>query len=250
MFRMLKLKPPHGWNAVAWELVIVTIGVLMALFLQQWAEEVGSQSKTARARQAIKQELGDHFFNAVEWRTFSPCLTGQLERIERKIVASGPTLQPIEPREISKIRVSVMAPSRIYDASAWQGAINDGTAFQLSEVERRQLTNEHFLASKMDNMEDEWAAADENLLAATRSISIDPAVKLALLNSVDRMHVANERMDEAAAEIIFWTRLFRAAPSRSEVRADLTRNSVVMSYFCQHQGLPTRTLATALDPNS
>ena len=30
MFRMLKLKPPHGWNAVGWELVIVVVGVLLA----------------------------------------------------------------------------------------------------------------------------------------------------------------------------------------------------------------------------
>jgi len=27
MFRMMKLSPPHGWNAVAWELGIVTLGV-------------------------------------------------------------------------------------------------------------------------------------------------------------------------------------------------------------------------------
>lgn len=27
MFRMIGLKPPHGWNAVAWELGIVTLWV-------------------------------------------------------------------------------------------------------------------------------------------------------------------------------------------------------------------------------
>ena len=31
MFRLLKLKPPHGWNAVGWELGIVTLGVVIAL---------------------------------------------------------------------------------------------------------------------------------------------------------------------------------------------------------------------------
>ena len=30
MFRMVKLRPPHGWDAVAWELGIVVLGVLIA----------------------------------------------------------------------------------------------------------------------------------------------------------------------------------------------------------------------------
>ena len=38
MFRLLKLQPPHGWRAVMWELAIVTIGVVVALGAQQWAE--------------------------------------------------------------------------------------------------------------------------------------------------------------------------------------------------------------------
>ena len=33
MFRMLRLKPPHGWNAVAWELSVVVLGVLIALVI-------------------------------------------------------------------------------------------------------------------------------------------------------------------------------------------------------------------------
>src|SRR4029079_313978 len=136
MFRMLKLKPPHGWDAVAWELVIVTVGVLMALALQQWAEDVGSQSKVKRARDAIRQELRDHYFNAVEWRTFSPSVSAQLDRIEDRLPHSRSALQPIELHHLSGIRVAVMAPGRIYDDSAWQGAINDGTALQLTDLER------------------------------------------------------------------------------------------------------------------
>ena len=35
MFRLLKLRPPNGWNAAAWELAIVVLGVLIALGAQQ-----------------------------------------------------------------------------------------------------------------------------------------------------------------------------------------------------------------------
>lgn len=39
MFRLMKLKPPHGWSAVAWELAIVTLGVLIAFQVQQWGND-------------------------------------------------------------------------------------------------------------------------------------------------------------------------------------------------------------------
>jgi hypothetical protein len=250
MFRMLKLKPPHGWNAVAWELAIVTVGVLMALALQQWAENLASQSRTTRAREAIRQELRDHYLNALEWRIFAPCITAQLDRIESQISSSASVLHPIEARRLDKIRVAVMAPGRLYDDSAWRAAISEGTAFQLTDLERRQLTNEHWLAASMDKSGHEWADADEDLLAATRPIEIDPGVKLALLHSVDRMQAVGGRMNDWAAEMMFWVENFGAAPSRAEAQSDLERNSVEMYQFCKAQHLAVRDLATALNPNS
>jgi len=49
MFRMLKLNPPHGWNSVAWELAIVTVGVILALAAQQWADNLNAHSKARTA---------------------------------------------------------------------------------------------------------------------------------------------------------------------------------------------------------
>jgi len=53
MFRLLKVRPPHGWNAVAWELAIVTLGVLMALGAQQWADERSWRQRATAARRAL-----------------------------------------------------------------------------------------------------------------------------------------------------------------------------------------------------
>lgn len=250
MFTMLKLRPPHGWNAVVWELAIVTLGVLMALALQQWAENLTTQHRTTVAREAISQELRDHYFNAVEWRTFSPCIAAQLEHIEGRIVGSKSLMQPIEIRRMDKMRVIVMAPGRLYDDSAWRAAISEGTAFQLTDRERRQLTNEHWLAASMDKSGHEWADVDEDLLAATRPIELDPGVKLALLHSIDRMQTVSAQMNRWAAEIMFWVDKFGAAPSRAEVQRDLKQHSVGMYQFCKDQRLPTRDLASAINPNS
>ena len=57
MFRLLKLRPPHGWNAVALELAIVPLGVLIAL---------GAQQSTGNGyvipRQEHRRELGRGYF--------------------------------------------------------------------------------------------------------------------------------------------------------------------------------------------
>ena len=57
MFRLLKLKPPHGWSAVAWELGIVTLGVLIALGAQQVVDDLHQRGEAVDAERAIRGEL-------------------------------------------------------------------------------------------------------------------------------------------------------------------------------------------------
>lgn len=49
MFRLLMLKPPHGWSAVGWELAIVTVGVLIALAAQQMVSWLTDRRTAVRA---------------------------------------------------------------------------------------------------------------------------------------------------------------------------------------------------------
>ena len=62
MFRLLKVRPPNGWNAVAWELVIVTLGVLLALGAQQMAETVNQRFGLAFETIAgvVRQDTSNH----------------------------------------------------------------------------------------------------------------------------------------------------------------------------------------------
>ncbi len=57
MFRLLRLKPPHGWNAVAWELGIVTLGVLIALGAQELVQSVHWKREVRETREALDGEL-------------------------------------------------------------------------------------------------------------------------------------------------------------------------------------------------
>ena len=62
MFRLLKLSPPHGWRAVAWELAIVTLGVLIALAAQQAVEDIHRRADERALRETIDHEIGLNLF--------------------------------------------------------------------------------------------------------------------------------------------------------------------------------------------
>ena len=60
MFRLLKLRPPHGWSAVAWELAIVTLGVLIALGAQQFVDDQHWRSEVRDFRTVVRAEISNN----------------------------------------------------------------------------------------------------------------------------------------------------------------------------------------------
>ena len=83
MFRMMKLKPPHGWGAVAWELAIVTIGVLIALAAQELAGRIHERAEVAELVGALRAELADDRARWEHVRNSDPCTLQRLDALER-----------------------------------------------------------------------------------------------------------------------------------------------------------------------
>jgi hypothetical protein len=83
MFRMLKLAPPHGWNAVAWELGIVTLGVLIALGAQQFVDGIHQRDEVAQLVGALRSELADSRARWQRVRNSDPCTLQRLDALER-----------------------------------------------------------------------------------------------------------------------------------------------------------------------
>lgn len=83
MFRLTRLNPPHGWNAVVWELAIVTLGVLIALGAQQLVDNIHQRGEVAQLIGALRAELAD---NRARWehiRNSDPCTLQRLDALER-----------------------------------------------------------------------------------------------------------------------------------------------------------------------
>lgn len=81
MFRLLRLKPPHGWSAVAWELGIVTLGVLMALAAQQVVETVHDRSIAAETRAAVTDELNSDLMSIALRQSIEHCIDRRLTEL-------------------------------------------------------------------------------------------------------------------------------------------------------------------------
>jgi hypothetical protein len=102
MFRLLRLKPPHGWNAVGWELAIVTLGVVIALAAQQAAETINQRHETAATRTAFIGEIEDSLAILELRRTAEPCVDRRLKELRAIVDQWGRTGSFTAPRWVSQ----------------------------------------------------------------------------------------------------------------------------------------------------
>ena len=83
MFRLLKLKPPHGWNAVAWELGIVTLGVVIALAAQQIVDDLHWRGELREFRKAVKAEISNDLATYTYRSGQNRCAAARLLELQR-----------------------------------------------------------------------------------------------------------------------------------------------------------------------
>ena len=90
MFRLTKLNPPHGWNAVAWELAIVTLGVLIALGAQQFVDGINRRSEVRQLVGGLRGELADMRARWDHVRNSDPCTVHRLDALDRWVATAPP----------------------------------------------------------------------------------------------------------------------------------------------------------------
>ncbi|MEO6198463.1 MAG: hypothetical protein ABIO68_00795 [Sphingomicrobium sp.] len=241
----MRLKPPHGWNAVAWELGIVTLGVLIALAAQQWVEERSWSSKVSLAQAAIRDELAKHYSWSVEWRVVEPCILAQIDVLQRRIANSGGRLEPAPLYSDQSISQYVLRiPSKDYADGAWQAAISDGVAARFVPEVRSEL-NDHYL--QVAGVQQETVKNTEeyaSLLTLTRPIPLDPMVRFTLLNRLDTLRGRFDFMSLEAGQLIDHIQKVGMLPDPVRARHDVERFGTYR--FCRARGLPMRSFADAM----
>ena len=123
MFRLLRLKPPpNGWNAVGWELAIVTLGVLIALGTQQIAEEVNDRNIASQTRAEVTDELNSNLMSIVLRRLAEPCIERRLAELRAVVTEWEQTGSFKTPQWVAQPPVIVVELSR-YEAALSAGRL-------------------------------------------------------------------------------------------------------------------------------
>ena len=245
MFRMMKLKPPHGWRAVAWELVIVTLGVLIALFVQQWAENRSWDARTRLTTAAISRELAGHYTWAVEWRVVTPCLNAQIDQLNQRVQGSGARLDPApihsEPNQPDYV---LRMPTKDYLSSAWQSAINDGVSLHLDDRMRDELSAHYAIVTNLVPLT--WQNNDDRqaLVGLGRPIPLDPTVRYSMLRTLDELSGRIAMMDFVVGELIDHVQTLDMVPPASGVKSEVARRGTYR--FCRANRLPMRSFEEAM----
>jgi hypothetical protein len=229
---------------VAWELAIVTAGVLIALAVQQWAEERSWRRNTDASIAAIRSELADHYNYAVEWRTIYPCIDAQLESLRRRLLASGATLDPAPLFSQPGHRFVIRIPTKEYRDAAWKGAIADGTSQRLEESMRRELGSYYAQIVWVQDMTWESSQDEHGLITLAQPIPLDPMARLTLLQRIDQLRGRAGFMDRRAGNLIDLIQKLSMVPPAEGAKQTVQRYGTYR--FCSAQRLPMRTLAEAM----
>lgn len=247
MFRMVKLNPPHGWRAVAWELAIVTAGVMIALAAQQVVEQRSWHAKASAATNPIRTELGDHYAYSVEWRVVHPCLIEQIETLQELLANSSATLDPAPVyREDALGPYVIRLPRKPYVASAWHTAIGDGVGPHFKPELRRGLSDHYVQAAALVAMTDLNSRDNQRLLSLSRRMALDPSTKFGLMQALDELRGRMDAMDFNSGQLIGQVARLGMKPDPSTVNNVLDRSGTLQ--FCVREGLPLRNLADASRP--
>lgn len=122
MFRLLRLKPPNGWNAVGWELSIVAAGVLLALGAQQAVEAVNQRREAAETRETLTNEIKETLAILELRRAAQPCIDRRLKEVRAIVDDWGRTGGFKTPRWVSQATWFAFVTAR-FDAAESAGRL-------------------------------------------------------------------------------------------------------------------------------
>lgn len=183
MFRLLRLQPPHGWNAVAWELAIVTLGVVIALGAQQIVEAVRDRSTAGETRAGVTDELNSDLMSMALRQSIEPCIDRRLSEL-RAIVTRWESTGSFEtPRWVSQ------SPPIEIELSRYDAALSAGRLALLSGEEQYRMGA---VAARIRKF-NEWQFAERVPWGRLRALQFGTAA----LSAEDRATIRSALQDVA-----------------------------------------------------
>jgi hypothetical protein len=226
------------------ELVIVTLGVLIALAAQQWAEDRAWANKVKAGKIGLRDELAEHYSYAVEYRVVYPCLQAQLDRLRDRVLNSGAILDPVPAYQEEHFRYVLRAPSKVYPTDAWQTAINDGTIQRLDPSIRRALAGHYGRLPELWDINRANSESNQGFVVLTHAVPLDAAMRFSILKEIEQVRGRMETMDYNNGQVIDYIEQVKMLPFAEQARAIVTRYGTYR--FCKTHRLPMRSFEDAM----
>jgi hypothetical protein len=158
---MIKVRPPHGWSAVIWELVIVVVGVLVALWAGQLVQNWEWKTKVAAAQESMRSELlSDNGPQIYQRAVMHPCAQAKLDDI-RAAVEGGKSRN-----EISQLISGYWLQFLTYDTLALDAATASDVLAHMPKQKLDALVDAYAVIPSMDRNGDK----EEDNMARLRSL--------------------------------------------------------------------------------
>jgi hypothetical protein len=186
MFRLLKLRPPHGWNAVIWELAIVTLGVVIALAAQQIVQAAQNRSTAAETRAEVTDELNSDLMSMALRQSIEPCIARRLSELRAILTEWHKTGSFETPKWVAQSTPVEIELSR-YDA-----ALSAGRLALLSGEEQYRMGA---VAARIRRY-NEWQFADRLAWGRLRALQSGAAA----LSAEDRATIRSALQDAATLD--------------------------------------------------
>ncbi len=228
MFRLIKLNPPNGWNAVAWELAIVVIGVLIALGSQQAVEELRWRDEVGLTEDALTIEIAESVLHASERQMVNRCLSDRLTHLIGKVSANeGPwTGDPLPlPRTATGVKtttpVAYRTPNRAWNDDVWVATQNGGV---FSHMPRQRVAAFAKVYARMEGLRKVNAFEHEvfpELLYLSFDTRLDAAARQRALATLGRLDWLNGTILLDGERLIDEVRAMRLDFSRTSLKREL-----------------------------
>ena len=132
MFRLMKVKPPHGWGGVGWELLIVTLGVLIALGAQQVVEAWQWRENVRAGEETLRKDYVTILANAGERKGEDRCIRARLLELRNFLDA--------HPGSLPAIGHIGSPPRRPWYPGSWDGLVAADVSTHMSRDETLALS--------------------------------------------------------------------------------------------------------------
>jgi hypothetical protein len=185
---MLKLSPPHGWQAVWWELGIVTAGVLIALGAGEIVQSLNWREQVGETRRAMDTQLLDSKFAAMERIKISECLVSNHDRLDDLLADES----------MPKVDLINLQVLRVWPTSSWEAASASGAVARMRPEQRNTYAQLFSFTSVLGLMNREEHAIAASVRSLERHPELTEASRDRLAQDVSRLRSLNNTLTLAA----------------------------------------------------